>query len=99
MNPSFTVRAIEWFVSGALNKYLSNLTKIAYSFADLRRYNIVINQEDYIYFPRVVWEELISNIETSRKNTSKNSIKNTVPMKLGYTKAVNLPKTSVKFNL
>lgn len=56
MNPSFTVRAMEWFVSGTLNKYLSNLTKIAYSFGDLRRYNIVVSFADHIYFPRVVWE-------------------------------------------
>ena len=68
MNPSLTVRAMEWFVSGAVNKHLNGITKVASTFNDLRDFGVRVEADDVDLFPRRVWEELNSDIKVAHNH-------------------------------
>jgi hypothetical protein len=45
VHPSFAIKALDWFVSGAINKYLNDLTDYAPTLLKLKEFGIPLSKE------------------------------------------------------
>lgn len=57
VDPSFTVKAIEWFVSGTINKLLHNLTVYVDKLKELKEYGIHFTKHMLAQLPEYLAEE------------------------------------------
>ena len=57
VDPSFTVKAIDWFVTGTINKHLHNLTIYVNSLKELKEHKIILTNKKLSLLPPYIIEE------------------------------------------
>lgn len=51
VDPSFTVKAMEWFISGTINKVLHNLVAYVYKLKEFKEYGIYFTKHKLALLP------------------------------------------------
>ena len=90
VDPSFTVKAMEWFVTGTVNKMLYNISAYITSFKELKTYSISMSDNKLKLLPNYIKEN--KNAEISRmslRESIQTKIKDT-PKKINKTKKLKI---------